>query len=271
MKAGYVQFDPTFGDIRGNVTRVIDLINNVNFDLLVLPELFNTGYQFIAHEEVQALSENIPSGFTTSALLETCRQKECFLVYGLAEKHRGKYYNSAALIGPKGLIGVYRKSHLFSQEKTWFSAGDTGFRVWDTDLGSIGVMICFDWFFPESSRVLALKGADIIAHPSNLVLPYCPESMPLRCLENRVYAITANRTGSEHRTADTAYTFIGRSQITGPDGMVLKSASSTDQEVSVASLDLGRARDKTVTMLDNLFSGRRPELYDVICAHHGQE
>lgn len=270
MNAGFLQFNPVFGDIRGNVDRVTDLIQHAEFDLLVLPELFSTGYQFIAHEEVHALAEEIPSGYSTSALVDTCRQKGCFLAFGLAERDGAKFYNSAALIGPEGFIGVYRKAHLFGREKTWFSPGDTGFQAWDTDLGSIGLMICFDWFFPESARILALKGAELIAHPSNLVLPYCPQSMPLRCLENRVYAITANRTGTEHRTPDTKYAFIGRSQITGPDGEVIRSASPTEDEVSVVSLDLQRARNKNITALDDLFRDRRTDLYGAISAPRGQ-
>ncbi|MFO0767873.1 MAG: nitrilase-related carbon-nitrogen hydrolase [Nitrospiraceae bacterium] len=92
-------------------------------------------------------------------------------------------------------LGCYRKTHLFFEETLFFDPGDSGFQVWDVGGAKVGVMICFDWFYPESARTLALMGADIIAHPSNLVLPHCPDSMVTRCLENRVFSITANRIG----------------------------------------------------------------------------
>ena len=86
-----------------------------------------------------------------------------------------------------------------AEETLWFTPGDSGFQVWDIGLAKIGVMICFDWYYPESARTLALMGAEIICHPSNLVLPNSPDSMPVRCLENRVFAITSNRIGTEAR------------------------------------------------------------------------
>jgi len=98
------------------------------------------------------------------------------------------------LTGPDGVIGIYRKTHLFSEEKLYFTPGNTGFRVWETGICRIGIMICFDWFFPESMRSLTLQGAEVIAHPANLVLPHCPGAMPVRCLENGVYAVTAKNT-----------------------------------------------------------------------------
>ena len=86
-----------------------------------------------------------------------------------------------------------------SNKKLWFTPGNTGFNVFQTGIGPVGIMICFDWLFPESMRTLALQGAQVIAHPANLVLPHCPSAMPIRCLENKVYAITVNRTGREQR------------------------------------------------------------------------
>jgi predicted amidohydrolase len=122
-------------------------------------------------------------------------------------------------------------------------------------------MICFDWFFPESARTLALKGADIIAHPANLVLPYCPKSMPVRCLENRVYAITANRTGTETRKKNQSLTFIGQSQIVSPDSEILVTASGDEEVLLSADLDPLTARDKKLNPLNDLMMDRRPEQY----------
>ncbi len=150
--------------------------------------------------------------------------------------HEDKFYNSAVLTGPEGFIGVYRKTHLYFEENLYFTPGDTGFRVWDTKAGRIGIMICFDWFFPEAMRTLALSGADIVAHPSNLVLPYCPDSMPLRCLENRVFAITANRTGTENRKEGSSLRFIGKSEIVSPEGEILVRAPEAEEALMVKTL-----------------------------------
>src|SRR5919202_6692477 len=120
-----------------------------------------------------------------------------YLVAGLAELHSERCYNSAVVLGPSGFIGTYRKTHLFFEETLLFAPGDTGFPVWQAGGAKIGVMICFDWFYPEAARTLALKGAEVLCHPSNLVLPYCPDAMVTRCLENHLFSVTANRIGSE--------------------------------------------------------------------------
>ena len=155
----------------------------------------------------------------------------------------------------------YRKSHLFWYEKRFFSPGNTGFRVHDIGIARIGMMICFDWVFPEVCRVLALNGADIICHPSNLVLPHCPQAMITRCLENRVFAVTANRVGSESRTAGSPLKFIGKSQIVDPDGRVLCRASDNKVETMVIDINPKLARDKRITPKNDLFVDRRVDLF----------
>ena len=129
MKVGYYQFAPEFGDIKHNLQKVLDAAASVKTDLLIIPELFNTGYQFISREEAAALSEEIPSGFTTNALSKLSANKKIYIAAGIAENSEGKIYNSAVLTGPDGFIGVYRKTHLFYEEKLWFSSGNTGFKV----------------------------------------------------------------------------------------------------------------------------------------------
>jgi predicted amidohydrolase len=261
MIAGLLQFAPIFGDIKGNVSRVLQIVSDKKADLVVLPELFSTGYQFVSKDEVSSLSEEIPAGFTTKRLVELSKDKKLYAVAGIAERDSGSFYNSAVLTGPKGFIGVYRKTHLFSEEKLWFSPGNTGFKVWDTPVGKIGIMICFDWFFPESARTLALKGADVIAHPANLVLPYCPDAMPTRCLENRVFAVTANRTGSEERGGKERLEFIGTSEIVSPGGEILYRAARDSEEFGLAELDISQARNKNLNAFNNLLEDRRKEFY----------
>ncbi|RJQ38892.1 MAG: acyltransferase [Nitrospiraceae bacterium] len=262
MRAGFYQFAPRFGDIKYNLQKVLDAAASVETDLLVLPELFNTGYQFTSEDEAKSLSEKIPSGCTTDALIKLSAKKKVYIVAGIAENHEGKTYNSAVLTGPDGLIGVYRKTHLFYEEKLWFSQGDTGFKVWQTPLGNIGIMICFDWFFPEAARTLALRGADIIAHPSNLILPHCPDAMVTRCIENRVFAVTANRTGSEQRGDKERLTFIGKSQIISPAGKILRRASEDKDEIAVAEININEARNKNLNSMNDLFGDRKKEFYE---------
>lgn len=261
MKAGFFQFDPAFGKKDENLKKVFSSVRDTDIDLLVLPEFFATGYQFISKDEVAELAENIPYGLTTESLLQLSHQKGCYIAAGLPEKNGDRFFNSAVLTGPKGFIGVYRKTHLFFEEKLFFQPGDTGFKVWDTEIGRIGIMICFDWFFPESMRTLAIKGAEIVAHPSNLVLPYCPAAMPVRCLENRVYSITSNRTGSESRGNKQGIRFIGQSIIVSPEGKVLVKASEVEDVLLSVEIFPELARDKRLNPFNNLFEDRRPELY----------
>lgn len=261
MKAAFYQYNPLFGKKDKNLEKVLSAVQDADTDLLVLPEFFATGYQFISKEEVEELSEQVPGGHTTQSLAELSRRKGFHIVAGIAEKDRGRFFNSAVLTGPDGFLGVYRKTHLFFEEKLYFTPGDTGFRVWDTKTGRIGVMICFDWFFPESMRTLALLGADIVAHPSNLVLPYCPEAMPVMCLENKVFAVTANRIGEERRKEGQILKFIGQSEIVSPEAKVLVRAPESEEALLVAEIDPRIARNKSLNPMNNIFDDRRPEMY----------
>ena len=123
-------------------------------------------------------------------------------------------------------------------------------------------MICFDWFFPESARTLAFRGADVIAHPSNLILPHCPDAMVTRCIENKVFTVTANRTGSEQRGDKEKLMFIGKSQITSPKGEILYRASGDREELTVIEIAVEKARDKNLNSMNNLFSDRKKEFYE---------
>ena len=261
IRAAFYQFEPVFGEKEQNIENALRAMGDVEADLVVLPELFASGYQFVSREEVAHLAERVPQGFTTGMLAEFSRRKGIYIVAGLPEKDGDSYYNSAILTGPQGFIGVYRKTHLFFEEKLMFRPGDTGFRVFSTDIGRIGIMICFDWIFPESMRTLALMGAEIIAHPANLVLPYCPSAMPVRCLENRVYAVTANRVGREQRKEGPALTFIGTSQIVGPDGTICTRAPEQGEALMVAAIEQEKARNKSLNPYNDLFQDLRPEMY----------
>jgi predicted amidohydrolase len=261
MQIGIYQSNPQFGRTENNIQRAIEVLNGVDADLVVLPELFNTGYQFTSRKEADDLAEDIPSGKTCKALLEVARSRGMFLVFGLAEKAGSRIYNSAAVVGPEGYIGRYRKTHLFIEEKCFFEPGDTGFQVFDIGAASIGIMICFDWLFPESARILALQGADIICHPANLVLPLCQQAMVTRSLENGVFSATANRIGIESRGGKPPLVFTGMSQILDHRGSVLTRLGEKEAGLSVVEIDPKLARDKKITPMNDRILDRRQEHY----------
>ncbi|MCL5773217.1 MAG: acyltransferase [Firmicutes bacterium] len=260
MKAGFLQFNPQFGKVRENVETAIKLIKSSTAKLLVLPELFNTGYLFLNRKEVEELAEEVPGGETCKKFESLAREKKIFIVGGLAEKDGGKLYNSSFLVGPDGYIGRYRKIHLFNEEKLNFNPGDESPPVFDTKEAKIGIMICFDWFFPETARILALKGADIICHPSNLVLPHAPSAMVTRSLENRVFSITANRIGKEERGGKTL-SYIGQSQILDTKGTLLIRGKPDEETLGEAEIDPASARNKRLLEHNDLLKDRRTELY----------
>jgi len=253
-----VQTDPRFGDVAFNVAQAVELISSMEADLYVVPELFNTGYNFTDRKEVEKLAE-APDGFTFRSMTEAAAKTGARIVYGFAEKSDA-LYNSAALVGPSGIIGLYRKVHLYFRETLLFTPGNLGFPVYDLPFGRLGIMICFDWYFPESARTLALKGAQIIAHPSNLVLPHCPDAMTVRCLENRVFAATADRVGTEKR-GGSSLTYIGTSEIVGPDGAVLIRMDQLEAGIRVVEVDLKLALKKKINRYNDLIAGRRPGEY----------
>jgi predicted amidohydrolase len=261
VRVAFIQTSPSFGKVEDNVEGAVQKIRSADAELIVLPELFNTGYQFKSKKEVSILAEDAEKGWTKERLAETAKKRNLFIVAGVAEKCRGRFYNSSILIGPKGIVDIYRKAHLFWNEKRLFSPGNTPFEVYNIGHARIGMMICFDWIFPEAARTLALKGADIICHPSNLVLPHCPKAMVTRCLENRVFAITANRIGTEERIKGKKLKFIGQSGIIAPDGVILRCASDSKEETGIADIDPKKARDKNITPLNDIFKDRRKELY----------
>ena len=270
IRAGFFQFNPEFGNKAGNLKKVIASLSHLTetMHLLVLPEFFATGYQFLSREEVDDLSEKVPGGETTQVLTDIAQKENLYIIAGLAEKNNNNYFNSAVFIGPDGYIGTYRKTHLFFEEKKYFTPGDTGFKVWSTEIGRIGIMICFDWFFPESMRALALNGAEVVGHPSNLVMPYCPAAMPIRCLENRMFSVTANRTGTEQRNPDQILRFIGQSLIATPEGKILLKAPRDTDILMIADIELSLARNKSINSLNDIIRDRRPEMYKNLTEKH---
>jgi predicted amidohydrolase len=263
ITAGFVQNAPVFGDVQRNLEHVEQILGDARADLLVLPELFATGYQFRDGKETAELAEPAPGGPTSDFVIRLARARRAYVVAGLAERDGGALYNTAIIAGPQGYLGKYRKAHVFDSERDLFEPGDLPLAVFDAGTFRIGIMICYDWRFPETARTLALRGADIIAHPSNLVLPHCPQAMITRCLENRVYAVTADRVGIEERIPGERLRFMGQSQITAPDGRILIRASEDAEEFHIVTLDPATARDKKINRRNDLFADRRTDLYQL--------
>ena len=258
-----------FNLFRGNRTKtcrrycgqtILRALEYVEADLLVLPELAFTGYLFENREALYRLAEEPQQSVIVERLISLCKTRDLHIVTGFAEKLGDKVYNSALLLGPNGLLHSYRKLHLFNLEKQWFDAGDLPLSVQSVRGVKIGMMICFDWIFPEVARALALQGAQILCHPSNLVLHYCQDAMQTRCLENGVFAVTCNRVGAE-KTGTVELTFTGQSQIVAPEGKMLHRAPKHEQLLFITEIDPQLANAKQITERNDMLVDRRPDFY----------
>lgn len=257
-----VQMEPVFGDIEANLRTLDGLLPDLRADLIVLPELCVSGYSFADRDEAYALSETFPDGPLSERLLGWSEQTGGMIVAGFAERDADRVHNAAAVVAAGRPLGTYRKLHLFGFEREVFDLADGPLPVFEHDGLRVGVMICFDWIFPEAARSLALDGADVIAHPSNLVLPgWCQQAMLVRALENRVYTVTANRTGEEHRATRPALRFTGASRIGSPDGRALADAPEQGTTILCAEVDTTVSRCKTVPSGNDILAERRQEHY----------
>ena len=260
LRVGYYQFRPRFGRPRENCDRILHRLSRVDADLIVLPELPFTGYLFRNRRELAGMVEDPRNSSIVDDLIALCRSRNFFLVTGFAEKDGERCFNTSLLLGPRGIRRTYRKLHLFNKEKRWFDPGDLPFAVDRLRGARVGMMICFDWIFPEATRTLALRGADVVVHPSNLVLDYCQRVMVARCIENRVFAVTTNRFGEDRRPHGRVR-FTGRSQITSPSGELLRRAPSQREELFLCQIDPREARNKKMTQGNHILTDRRPEFY----------
>lgn len=268
IKVAAAQFNPHLGDAAYNTGRMLGMLADAAHAgavLVVFPECAVTGYNYARTEGAYAAAEPV-DGPSITALQQSCRELNVYAIAGtLRPGAAGAVYNTAVLLGPAGLIGVYDKAHLpFCGADKFTAHGDTGFRIFDTPLGRIGMLICYDLRFPEAARLLALRGADIIALPTNW--PTGAESAPeymvrARAFENRVFVVACNRTGEERGAR-----YIGRSCIAGPDGRRLADASAQGEEIITAAINVSDARHKRLIVTPGEFemdfiNDRRPDLY----------
>ncbi|MEN8242417.1 MAG: nitrilase-related carbon-nitrogen hydrolase [Chloroflexota bacterium] len=267
FKIGCLQFSPVLGDPAATMQKLSALLPQAAaLDLLVLPELCNSGYDFTSAEQAWETSESVGDSQFIDFLSEICQKHKYHIVSGFNERSGDQLFNSAVLVGPEGYLGKYQKLHLFYNEKDFFQPGQAGLPVFEINGCKLGIQVCFDWMYPEAWRVLALKGADLICHTSNLVLPgLAQRAVPIHAMINRVYTITANRVGTEGEL-----TFTGRSFIADPLGNILEEASATGEELLTGEIDVGLARNKQLTVKNDLFLDRRPADYTALIeTNHG--
>jgi predicted amidohydrolase len=268
MQVAVAQIDPQLGEKEQNLAICVARMEEaaeLRAQLLVLPECAIPGYMFDSGEEAMPFAEEIP-GPTTEALERESARLGLHVVCGLLERDGDALRNAAVLVGPDGLIGTYRKTHLpFLGVDRFVVPGDE-LPVYDTPLGRIGIEICYDLRFPEVTRTLALKGADMVAHPTNFPMAAKIQTELItvaRAAENRIYLLTANRCGTE-RWGE----FCGRSQIVDPFGVRLAETDEYTQTLLVGEVDVEKARDKDYVIPGEyelyLFGHRRPELYGTL-------
>ncbi len=268
MKANIacIQFDSVLFDKDTNINKMKELATEAknqtpNLDLIVFPELSLTGYE--CEEKYYSLAEEFPNGDSLKKMSKVAKELDLYIIFGFVEKGESKedIYNTVALIDNNGrIIGKYRKVHLVEGVETnWFKSGDS-YDVFETPFGKLGIMICWDSAFPEVARILALKGAEIIAVPSAWESPKGDDwdiVMQARSFDNVLYVAACNRVG-----ADNTISFFGKSKIVGPLGRVI--SQGTDKEEIVSG-------EVNIAVLEDLREGyyvllkdRRPHTYEEI-------
>lgn len=262
MIVSVAQTRPEFGRIEANLSRALELCGTSGADLIVLPELFASGYLFADRAELKSLAQPVDGSIVTG-LCALSASRNCAIVAGFAEEAKDRIYNSLALVAEGRLVTVYRKMHLFADETQIFDRAEANLQVAQAAGANIGLMICFDWVFPEVARCLSLQGAQILCHPSNLVLPFCQKAMVTRSIENGVFTLLANRVGRE-TGAGRDLTFTGGSEIVSPKGEVLAQAGLTEEELLSTEINPAEADNKWITARNHLFNDRRPEDYSAI-------
>jgi N-carbamoylputrescine amidase len=271
IKIACVQMEPRVGEKADNVARTLSFIETAHragASLIVLPELCNSGYVFQTREEAFELAEEIPSGPTTGAWVKIAAKLKVHLVAGINERSGSALFNSAVVIGPNGHIGTFRKVHLWNEENLYFERGNLGFPVFHTEIGRIGTFICYDGWFPESYRLCALQGADIVCIPTNWVP--IPGQDPKReamanilCMaaahSNSLFVAAADRVGVER-----GQPFNGQSIIVSYTGWPIGGPASSDkEEIIYAEANLADARRKrNWNEFNQVLRDRRTDVYD---------
>lgn len=274
LKVAAIQFEPLIGQKEKNVDKIVKLVKKAadqGAKLIVLPEMANTGYVFATRDEAYGLAEPVPEGPTAKKLETVAKEKNVYIVSGICERDGINLYNTAVFVGPEGYIGKYRKTHLWDVDKVWAEPGDLGFPIFKTPFGRVGIIICYDGWFPETTRIYNLQGADIVCDPTNWVVvpgiitaekPISAYVHMAMAHVNGIFLVCADRIGTERGT-----TFLGNSCICGPGGFVAGPASFDKEEILLAEVNLTDARRKQWTPFNQIILDRRTDLYDALLGY----
>ncbi len=266
MKAAAVQMDVKISAKEHNLDQILKRMEQAagaGAKLAVFPECALSGYCFTSAEEAAPVAEEVP-GPSTEKILAAAKKLDITVVVGLLERAGDRIYNSAAVVTPQSITGTYRKLHLPCLGIDWHTApGDLPFPVFATPAGKIGISICYDCSFPESGRVLKLKGAQILAIPTNWPMgsDSWQHTPPVRATENHLYVIACDRVGEER-----GFRFAGHSQIVDLGGAKLAEAGETEETILYAEIDPAAAdRNRVVRQAGkwefDRIANRRPEMY----------
>ncbi len=275
MRIAGVQMDIAFAEPAENRTRMAERFVEARrhgAELVIFPECAVTGYCFDSREEALPLAEPL-LGPSIEFFTRLCGEQGGRAVFGMIERDGDRAFNAAALVGPEGLIASYRKVHLpYLGVDRFLDFGDRPFTIHEVGEVRIGLNICYDSGFPESSRVMALAGVDLIVLPTNWPTgaeTLADHAIATRALENAIYYAAVNRVGVER-----GFQFIGRSRICDPSGKTLALGSDSGEEILYAEIDPAKARRKTIVrvpgkhLIDRM-ADRRPEFYGPLSAPHG--
>lgn len=274
-------------DIEDNITKAEVLVRDAakqGAQVILLQELFETPY-FCQKEKpaYYSYATELAKNKAIQHFQQIAKELEVVLPISFYEKKNNARYNALAMIDATGeILGTYRKSHIPDgpgyEEKFYFNPGDTGFKVWETRYGKIGVGICWDQWYPEAARVMALQGAEMLLYPTAIGSE--PEDTSIdsknhwqACMlghaaANLMPVIASNRIGVE-TDEDSEITFYGSSFIAGPEGNKLAEAGRTEQEILLATFDLDALDAQRIEW--GIFRDRRPELYHAITTNDGHQ
>lgn len=265
FKIALVQYQSVLGDLQKNADRAVEMVREAaakGAKIVCFPEMFNTGYNFqLIGDGFHNCGETI-DGHTITRLQKVAKECACYVIapITLEKKVKGVFYNAAVVIDDEGVVlGDYSKHHLWAAERYYFRAGED-IPVFDTKYGKIGVMICYDAGFPETARVLTLKGAELIFMPSAWRIQDWDMwnlNIPQRALENTLYVAGVNRFGHE----DDLYMF-GNSKVADWRGRIIAESKEEKEEIVYAEIDLDQL---TKARLDiHYLKDRRPDSYKLL-------
>jgi predicted amidohydrolase len=271
VKIAGIQMEPLIMDRERNVARCLELLALASKEgarLIIFPEATLSGYVYNSLDEAIPFSGPVP-GPGVEKIIDACRKLEVYAVFGVLEEGgQGKYYNTAVFAGPGGFIGKYRKLHLpYLGIDRFLNHGDLPLKVYETDIGRIGLGICYDLDFPEHARALTLMGAEMIVTITNWPegIEIVPEHMvPARARENCVYLIAVNRVGDERGVR-----FFGRSKIADCAGASAAEGRPYQEDILYAEIDPAAARKKHQVIVPgeleiDTIRDRRPEFYGAL-------